>query len=341
MITTELYYGQGLGNQLWSYAILRTLSLKKGYSYGVQSPERFKGKGFLDLDFGKKVLGVKSDNPNYRRPLGIDKVYFESRVIDIFNQSNITPFDMNLLEVSDKTKIEGYFQSENYLIEYKSLITEWFSHSSPPKVSENLCVINFRGGEYFAHKGLMLKPEFYFSAIKHMLRIRSDMSFVVVTDDPKLAQIYFPNFPISSKSASSANIDKSSKVDLSKISDDFGLIQAAPYLIISNSSFSWWGAWTNAGVRAVIAPKYWALHNASDGHWSLGDSLTRDWLWQDRYGNLQTYEECKLELESFRNSFNYLESLEINNNWVRKKNVSDFRKFLLSFIMRFHHRTLI
>lgn len=332
MITTEFYKGQGLGNQLWAYAILRTLALKKGYSYGVQSPESFKGKGFLDLNFGKKVLGVKSNNPNYRRPLGIDNVYLESRIIDKFSKSNITPFDINLLEVSDKTKIEGYFQSENYMIEYKSLITEWFSHPSPPKVSENLCVINFRGGEYFAHNKLMLKPDYYYEAIKHMLKIRSDMNFQIVTDDPKLAHSYFSDIPIFSRSALVENIDKSSNVDLAKVSDDFGILQMAPYLILSNSSFSWWGAWTNKKVKSVIAPKYWALHNTSQGHWSLGDSLTRGWLWQDRNGNLQSYDECKLEYKDFRMSDEYLVSIETNKYWIRKNNIIDYAKKFLHYI---------
>ena len=71
-------------------------------------------------------------------------------------------------------------------------------------------------------------------------------------------------------------------------------------LIIANSSYAWWGAWTNPGNPLVIAPKYWVRHNTSDGYWHAGDSLTQDWLWMDRQGQLTTTEECALELEAYR-----------------------------------------
>ena len=57
MIVTELYNGQGLGNQLWSYVVTRTLALDRSLDFGIMSPEKFKGKAFLDIDFGKEVKG--------------------------------------------------------------------------------------------------------------------------------------------------------------------------------------------------------------------------------------------------------------------------------------------
>ena len=57
MICTELYNGQGLGNQLWLYAVTRTKALDLGVDFGIMSPEKFKGLHFLDLDFGRQVFG--------------------------------------------------------------------------------------------------------------------------------------------------------------------------------------------------------------------------------------------------------------------------------------------
>lgn len=57
MIVTELYDGQGLGNQLWSYVVTRVLALDRGFEFGIINPEKFKGSSFLSLDFGKQVLG--------------------------------------------------------------------------------------------------------------------------------------------------------------------------------------------------------------------------------------------------------------------------------------------
>ena len=57
MICTELYNGQGLGNQLWLYAVTRTKALDLGVDFGIMNPEKFKGLHFLDLDFGRQVFG--------------------------------------------------------------------------------------------------------------------------------------------------------------------------------------------------------------------------------------------------------------------------------------------
>ncbi|GAH68596.1 unnamed protein product, partial [marine sediment metagenome] len=57
MIVTELYNGQGLGNQLWSYVVTRVIALDRGFDFGIMNPEKFKGKDFMSLDFGKEVIG--------------------------------------------------------------------------------------------------------------------------------------------------------------------------------------------------------------------------------------------------------------------------------------------
>ena len=52
MIVTELYDGQGLGNQLWCYAALRCAAKELGLDFGVMTTEKFKGREFLSIDFG-------------------------------------------------------------------------------------------------------------------------------------------------------------------------------------------------------------------------------------------------------------------------------------------------
>ena len=68
---------------------------------------------------------------------------------------------------------------------------------------------------------------------------------------------------------------------------------------IPNSSFSWWAAWTNRIAKEVVAPKYWASHNFSDGFWATGDILTQGWTWLDRFNDFKTSEECGFEKESY------------------------------------------
>lgn len=55
MLVTRFYDGQGLGNQLWTYIVTRTVALDKGYEFGFGSIEKFKGHDFLNLNFGRPV----------------------------------------------------------------------------------------------------------------------------------------------------------------------------------------------------------------------------------------------------------------------------------------------
>ena len=51
MIFLEFLEGQGLGNQLWNYVTLRSLSKVLRFDYRVLYPEKFKGKNFLDISY--------------------------------------------------------------------------------------------------------------------------------------------------------------------------------------------------------------------------------------------------------------------------------------------------
>ena len=82
MICTELYNGQGLGNQLWLYTVTRTKALDLGVDFGIMRPEKFKGLHFLDLDFSKQVSGGSGleDGPPLLIPDQLHSYYREPMV---------------------------------------------------------------------------------------------------------------------------------------------------------------------------------------------------------------------------------------------------------------------
>ena len=57
MIVTEIYNGQGLGNQLACYITTRVVALDNGFDFGIMSTHKFKCLDFMDLDFGLPVIG--------------------------------------------------------------------------------------------------------------------------------------------------------------------------------------------------------------------------------------------------------------------------------------------
>ena len=52
------------------------------------------------------------------------------------------------------------------------------------------------------------------------------------------------------------------------LAGDYTAIKNAYYLILSNSTFAFFPAFTSDTVQYIIAPKYWARHNVSDGYWA-------------------------------------------------------------------------
>ncbi len=292
MIVTELYNGQGLGNQLWSYVVTRVLAMDMGVGFGILGAERFKGKDFLSLDFGTPPSGGEGPEggPPRRLPDGIHNYLVEKEQwYEPFN-CDVRDYDCTLLHIADNTKIEGYFQSERYIEHRREAIRDWLAinpaYNCTNYASDNVCVLNIRGGEYRAHRELLLPKTYWENAIGHMQAINPSMKFVIVTDDIKYTSRLFPQYE-------SLHVN---------IGTDYSRVHNARYLILANSSFSFFPTWTSRSVKRIIAPKYWARHNVSDGFWACGFNLYRDWEWLDRNGHLYSYDECAAEYSAYKES---------------------------------------
>lgn len=292
MIVTELYKGQGLGNQLACYICTRVIALDKGYAFGIQSPENFKGADFLDVDFGETVIGGSGPEggPPATLPQGIAQYYTERLLFHPENGSNITTYDPLLVNVADNTKIDGLMQDEQYIIHRKDQIKKWLAvkpeYECYDYADENTCVINFRGGEYARHPEFFLSKKYWDDAVRHMLTINKNFRFIVITDDVFTAKKFFPTYDVFHFS----------------IGKDYTIIKNAHYLILSNSTFAWFPAWTSDVLKFCIAPKYFARHNISDGYWSLGYNITTRWNYMDREGVLHDYAACLVQLKEYMES---------------------------------------
>jgi hypothetical protein len=304
MITTNLT--GNLGNHMWQYSVCRAVAQKLGYEWGINpSPTHDYHNGmnqmyFMDVDFGKPIEGIIND-------------FHEkwSHYLHNGDNVNITKLDERVFSIPDNTRLigdngafGGIYQSEDYLIEMKPNILNWFKIKQEyidkyeKKIKElsividdNLCILNFRGGEYQSIPNVILRREYWRDSINHMVSINPNMKFLVVTDDPNCAKMYMP-------------------FDIPTIHDeigfDFYLIYKAKWLIISNSTFGWWPAWLNQNVNKVIAPKYWSRHNVSDGYWATGDVYTRGFTYMDRDGQLIDYQTCKNQALEYYKSKNLI-----------------------------------
>jgi hypothetical protein len=280
MIATEFYRGQGFGNQLWVYASTRCISIQNEMEYSILGSGRFKGSAFLQLPFGK-LSGLNSARfPTERYPKGLTHYQKETLIREPNFSFDVSGPDPKFFDLSSHTLIDGNLQSLAYIQDFQSEIQDWFQVSGE---FFDGCVINFRGGEYKGIRNVLLPKEYYYYAIEMMRKTDPRMKFLVVTDDSAMAKSYFPDFPIMSSGGVKIIMNRVYiSPPSSRIGRDFGQLQNARYLILSNSSFSWWGAWSSKSVRRVIAPKYWAAHNVSNGFWSTGDIAEPSWEWIPR-----------------------------------------------------------
>jgi hypothetical protein len=290
MIVTEIYNGQGLGNQLWCYVVTRVIAKDRGYDYGIMHPEKLKCVDFLNLDIGMPVVGGSGPEggPPTSLPEGIAHYYAERKITHPETGADIRTYDERLVHVADNTKIDGYMQDEQYIIHRKDEIRQWLKINPDAECheysDENICIINFRGGEYVKVKEVFLPRTYWNNAVSKMKQINPAMRFVVVTDDVSTAKKFFPDFEVRHKS----------------IAEDYCSIANAHYLILSNSSFAWFPAWLNTNAKLIIAPKYWAHHNISDGYWSTGGAITSGWTYLGREGRFSDYETCTAEFEEYK-----------------------------------------
>lgn len=303
MITTNLT--GNLGNHMWQYAVCRAVAEDKGYEWGINpTPSHDYHKGmnqmyFMDVNFGKPVSGIINQ---YHEPWKIYNGNNDSVNITMFNKS-LYDIDDNTIMLGDKGAAGGIYQSEDYILHKRAEILKWFKIKDEYKkqydsklteagftLDENLCVINFRGGEYKLPRlmrDVMARKKYWADAINHMKERNPNMKFLLISDDPIFAKTYMP-FDIPAM-----HID---------IGFDFYVVNQAKWLILSNSSFGWWCGWLNTTANLMIAPKYWARHNISDGYWGTGDMYTTTFTYLDREGNLCDYETCKKEaLEYYKN----------------------------------------
>lgn len=237
MIAGTFHGGSGLGNQLHRYVATRCLALDKGYEFGMFRPELFKGKDFMNLDMG--VLSLKN----------MDTFFYEKCVRDNYNV-DIRSFDPEFNFIKDGTVIEGEFQDERYFANYLPHIRTWLKTKETVEMPNDLCVINFRGGEYTFVDDLFLPKEYWETAIKKMKEINPNMEFHVHTDDVITAKKFFPDFEV-----------------IKNIEVNWCSIRYARYLILSNSSFGILPALLNENVEKIIAPRYWARYNTKT--WAL------------------------------------------------------------------------
>ena len=236
MITCNLI--GGLGNQMFQIAATHALALRNndeaGFDlYKCYTPlqgnvsDKYKNNFFSKL---RNVSNIKI-NFSYHEP----------------------SFSYNKIQYSKELVLNGYFQSERYFIDYKKEIIDLFNMEESPLVTDYLVpfktmdipitAIHVRRGDYLKNPDFhpVCSVEYYKKAMEKI----GPSNFIFISDDMEWVKENF----------SGANIWYSNFTD--EI-NDFKLMASCDNNIISNSSFSWWGAYLNRNEdKRIIAPSKW------------------------------------------------------------------------------------
>lgn len=292
MIGTELMAGQGLGNQLFCYVTTRCIAMNNNFAFSILGSETVAnnmhsscGMYFMDLDYGVPATKEDFQQIYYEKE---DRLFLGNSRHDLTHGCYVTGVDEKLFSPADGTLLYGNMQDEKYFYAYKDEICKWLKvkdeYDCLEYSKENLCILHLRCSDYLDCPELYLRKKYWIDGMKNMRKINPNMEFMIITNDVKEASRILPGIP-------------AYNFDLAK---DYSIIKNAKYLLLSNSSFAYFPALTSTTVKYILAPKYWARHNVSNGYWASEQNIYRGWHYQDRYGKVFSYEECQEELEVYK-----------------------------------------
>lgn len=266
----------GLGNQMFQYAAAQSLASELNCSlvadlrfYDIPSArERFR----LTEAFNLSIIPA---TPNDLKAIfGFRSSVFFIRVMTKLNASFAFPssfyfekqfgHDTGISNLTPPIYLYGYWQSEKYFArETESLVNafsfrlpqneRFFRFSNSIQNSESIAV-HIRRGDYITDKRSerifnILSPDFYKSAVKLFQARKNNCKFFIFSDDIGWVKqnCFFPS--------NSTFVEFDDSVSASV---DMYLFSKCKHAIISNSTFSWWGAWLNRSAeKIVVAPKLW------------------------------------------------------------------------------------
>jgi len=270
MITNlEIGYNGRLGNQLFQYAACYATAKKLGVEFIIPETNvsNVKQDGCFDYSNNQWIPY------NFRMydcfelniPTGTPKVN------SIFQEPHFS-YCEDFLNIQDNTSIHGYYQSEKYFLDCKDDILTEFTFK-PEIISQAKNILdNFSESEIVAvhiRRGdNVINPNFPLISLDYIqsalnLFLDKEYNFLILSDDITYCKSIFP---------------KSDNIIFSEGNSDFVdlcLMSLSNHNIISNSSFSWWGAYLNKNSnKKIIAPSNWF----KDKTISLKDLFPQNWI---------------------------------------------------------------
>ena len=284
----------GLGNQMFQYALGETIKQINGLDIEYLCVEKpFFGKTTVT----KRKLDIKDFSQVDSRSISTIKNLFgrsnfESVVrnryarnqVEVKKEFEQTKKNQPLTLRSKVVALEGYWQSEYLFLPSKHHILSTYMRIRRPSDSfkklsrfiseEGAIGIHIRRGDYVSHEKSnrfhgVCSQEYFDKSMAFLTGRVGNRPIVIFSDDPTWTR---------------SNIVKSNRILISdeyqlRASEELLLLSKCSNLVLSNSSFSWWGAYlreeSDSRTSIIVAPDPWfklAAHpSISRKHWVQRD----------------------------------------------------------------------
>ena len=229
MISFPNFTVEGLGNQLFQYAFLRTTAQRLGVRFWC--PEWI-GDHVLCLD--------DADERTFDQP-DTHRVWRESRF------RGMVP---DALCIEDGTAIHGYFQTERYYDREKVLHWYRFREDAVRQVKEKYAHVDLSQSVALSVRltDMLYLPVFYSPEPGYFARALERCG-------PHESLLLFSDDPVHAQSRLAGLIPDPIVVDGNEPYEALYLLSQCRDVIGSASTFSWWGAWLNtSSPRTVVFP---------------------------------------------------------------------------------------
>lgn len=266
MIITKIT--SGLGNQLFQY--FNSYAISKKYEKDI-----YIDISSFDKDIQRSFL-LKHFDLNYK--------VREKCLFDYFKFIKIKDIQKGFQEINLKKNksyiLEGYWQSYLYfdhikediqkkIFQYRNLNEIFFIEKDFKFVS-----VHVRRGDYVSNikinqKFKLCDLNYYKNAVKRLkvLEPSKKLYFLIFSDDYTFIKNNF-------QFIKNKTLIKGDKNDPLK---DLFLMMNCNHNIISNSTFSWWGAWLNKNPnKIVVTPEQWFWKEKNN--FFLKDLLPNEWI---------------------------------------------------------------
>lgn len=261
----------GLGNQMFQYAIAKSIAKKNNdifkldiSFYSNQKLRKFELNEFdtiINFASRKEIIEFAGNENIFfkiKRKLG----FIMKRPKSYFPEKEATIFDESVFNYSENIYLDGYWQNSKFFNNIRSELIEDFSFVGQISNSANIYLnkikakqsvsIHIRRGDYVSNQKAnsihgVTSLEYYKKAIEFILKKIENPYFFIFSDDINWCK---NNFEF---------LENKEFIDnTNNAFEDLELMKNCKHNIIANSTFSWWGAWLNQNdKKIVISPKIW------------------------------------------------------------------------------------